>query len=544
MNPEVFGSLGWIVVAGAVCALVAMRVRLPSVVAYLCAGVLVGPILGLVDDPAAVDQIAQIGIVLLLFFVGLELSVAQLLKVGAVALVAGVGQVLFTAAGGFLLCRLLGLGVAESLFLAVAVTFSSTVVAVKLLTDKGDLDSWYGRIAVGVSLVQTLVVLCAMTFLDGLRGAESLDPPALLRDLGMAFGKLVLLFGLVAGAARFVLPLPFAWIAQAPGALFVWSLCWCFTVVALALVMNVSIEVGALLAGLSLARLPYSRDLQFRIKPLMNVFVAVFFVALGARIEFAQAAGLWPVVAALSTFVLVGNTLFFTVMIPRFGFSGKTAFSAGVTGAQISEFSFIFVGLGVSLGFAAPELVSVIGVVGLLTMAISSYLILSTGALYRLAVRTGLLRLLGADREGTAEIPTEPRRTGHVVVVGMNTLGRELARRLHARGERVVALDTDARKVEGLPCETVLGSTDLLDVLLEAGLPAARLLVSALRIEEANEHLAYRCRQFGVPCSIQAGDLSMLDNLLELDVAYLMLPKVDGVKLQNEFLESRGWAKP
>ena len=122
----------------------------------------------------------------------------------------------------------------------------------------------------------------------------------------------------------------------------------------------------------------------------------------------------------------------------------------------------------------------------------------------------------------------------------MNTLGREIVRRLHERGEQVLALDTDPHKLQGLPCETLLGDVEYLSVLEEAELSHARLLVSALRIEPTNDLLAYRCKQVGIPCSIQAVDLSSTDNLLEMDVKYLMIPKVDGIKLQTRELQRRG----
>jgi len=129
----------------------------------------------------------------------------------------------------------------------------------------------------------------------------------------------------------------------------------------------------------------------------------------------------------------------------------------------------------------------------------------------------------------------------HVILVGMNTLGRELARRLHARSERVLAMDTDPAKLAGLPTATRVGNVEYGSVLEEAGLAEARLLVSALRIEPTNDLLAYRCREAGVACAILVVDLSVVDNLLESDVKYLMIPKVDGIKLQQQELQKRGF---
>jgi voltage-gated potassium channel Kch len=137
--------------------------------------------------------------------------------------------------------------------------------------------------------------------------------------------------------------------------------------------------------------------------------------------------------------------------------------------------------------------------------------------------------------------PAKPKaQSGHVIVVGMNTLGRKLAIALTEKGETVVAVDTDPFKLRGLPCLTHLGNVEFRDVLNAIALPRARLLVSALRIEEANDLLAYRCKCYGVHAAIHAIDMSVVDNLLELGVEYLMIPKVDGVKLQTEVLHQEG----
>ncbi len=552
--------LGWIVFGAAVCMGLARRVQLPSIVACLFAGVLLGPVLGVVEDTEAVSLISEMGIVLLLFLVGMELNFEKIREVGPVAVVAGIGQVLFTAAVGFVLCLVLGFEVMDSIFLAVGLTFSSTVVVVKLLTDKNELDTLYGRIAVGIFLVQDLVVILVLTVLTGLSGVDgghgagevaaggSVAGAAgwwpVVQGIGKAFGGMLLLLGTVLVAARWILPRLFSWVAASPAALFIWSLSWCFAVVGLAHALALSVELGAFFAGLSLTTLPYHRDLQHRIKPLMNFFVAVFFVSLGLEIAPQGAVQEWWPVLVLSLFVLIGNPLIFMIIISRMGYGERTAFFTSVTVAQISEFSFIFAGMGVAAGLVGPRVLVITALVGVVTIAVSAYMILYNDRCLAWCRRVGLLRIFRArPDENEAMDPSAlpgAERTGHVIVVGMNALGRRLCQRLHGQGIPVLGIDTDGRKLEGLPCPTLLGSAEYLDILLEAGLPKARLLISALRIEEANELLAFRARQFGVPCAIHAVDTSVLDNLLELDVSYLMLSKVDGMKMQKRVLQEKG----
>jgi Kef-type K+ transport system membrane component KefB len=190
-------SLGLIVIAGALFALVARLIRMPAIVAYLIAGLVLGPLTGLVVISPTLSLISEVGIALLLFLVGLELSFDKIRDVGPVSVVAGLGQVLFTALGGLLICWLLGFGLMDGVFLAVALTFSSTVVVVKLLDEKQELDSLYGRIAVGIFLVQDLVAIVILTFLTGLSGEGERTAGAILMGVARAVGGMALLLGAV-----------------------------------------------------------------------------------------------------------------------------------------------------------------------------------------------------------------------------------------------------------------------------------------------------------------------------------------------------------
>ena len=217
-------NLGFIVITAAVFAFLGKAIRMPSIVAYILAGITLGPVLGLVELSHSLELIAEVGIALLLFLVGLELSFAKIRDVGKVAIVAGLGQVVFTALGGLGLCLLLGFDFLSALFLSVALTFSSTVVVVKLLDQKGELGRLYGRIAVGIFLVQDLVVIGVLTLLTGLQVGGSFEIQAILIGLGKAIGGMLLLLAVTLLASRYVLPKPFAWAARSQDTSFIWAL--------------------------------------------------------------------------------------------------------------------------------------------------------------------------------------------------------------------------------------------------------------------------------------------------------------------------------
>ena len=536
-------NLGLMFIAAGVATFIGRFARVPGIVAYIIAGLVLGPALGVVEVDYAMETIAEFGIALLLFLVGLELSFDKIKDVGKVALAAGIGQVVFTAAGGYLLCWLLGFGPMDSLFLAVGLTFSSTVVVVKLLDQLGDLNRLYGRIAVGIFLVQDLVVVLVLTLLAGIaRGddaAADLTFATVALGVFKAFGGMTLLLLAVIAASKFILPRPFGWAARSPEVIFLWALCWCFAVVLAAEELGLSLEIGAFLAGISLAQMPYNDDLRRRVHPLMNFFVAVFFISLGIQMEFAEAAAAWPASIALSLFVLIGNPLIFIIIITRMGYAEKTAFKTSVTVAQISEFSFIFAAMGVTAGLIGSEILSITALVGVITIVVSAYMILQSERLYRVVRATGILRIFRA-RQSDGSDDTLKQRSGHVIVVGMSPFGRNIVRRVHKLGHTVLAIDTDPVKLHGLPCETMIGNIEYASVVEEADLPRARLVISALQIEDTNQLLAFRCKEYGIPCAIHAFDPSVVDDLIELNVGYLMMPKVDGVMAERDILKKEG----
>jgi len=533
-----FQSLGIIVVSAAVLVMLGRMIRMPAIVVYLLCGVLIGPVLGLVEMSVALELISTTGIALLLFLVGLELSFDKIRSVGKIALIAGIGQVVFTAVGGLLISLVLGFDLVTSAFIGAGITFSSTVIAVKLLDEKREINTHHGHIAVACSLVQSIIVIFLLTVLTGI-GGEDTSAAKMAIELSRAVGGVLLLGAVAFLFSRYLLAKPFMWAAKSPDMILVWSLSWCFSMILLARFLGLSLEIGSFLAGISLAQLPHNNDLHRRVHPLMSLFMAIFFVTLGVPMTFGGLSSVWVAALVLSLFVIIGNTLIYVILIPRLGFSVRTALLTGITGAQISEFSFILVAMGVGLGMLNPELVGLMTLIGLLTMGASAYMILHNHRIADALERLGVLKWFRASTSIDPVIQTD-HLENHIIVVGMNTLGRDLVRRLCKRGETVVAIDTDPAKLNGLPCRTLLGSVEYLSVLEEAGFERARLLVSALRIEDVNDILAFRCQSAGVPSAIHVVDLSVVDSLLELGVDYLMIPKVDGVKAQVRKLKEMG----
>lgn len=536
LEVDLLQSLGLIIVGALVCVFILRQLKVPNIVAYIVAGLLLGPALGLLDVTETLDIIAEFGIVLLLFLVGLELSIQTIKDIGKTAFVAGGVQMGITAAGGAAIAYGFGLQPMETLVVAVAVMFSSTVIVIKLLETRGDLDETYGRIAVGVLLVQDLVVVIVLTLVAGLGGQDALALMDVITGLSTALFGMALLGAIVIGATTYVLPHLMGWISRSPEGLFIWSLFWCFLVVEISVLLDLSPEIGAFLAGIALAQLPFHHELRRRVHPLMNLFIVVFFVSLGVQMELAEAVALWPLALTLTAFVMIAKPLIFFWILPRLRHTERTSFLTGITLAQISEFSLIFGALALSAGLIDSVMLSLITLVGLLTFGLSSFLIIFNKRIYAGVEPFHPLRVFGAA-QAAADVPDEGF-TDHLVVVGMNTMGLHLVNELRTRGHTVVAVDTDRGKLQEAGQPAVHGDAMNEEVRHDAGVPRAKLLISTLQIEETNNLLSVVARKHNIPCSIHAFDPSTIEDLESLDVDYLIRSKRDGINRIREHLQS------
>jgi Kef-type K+ transport system membrane component KefB len=378
---SVFHEVAALLVLGAAAGLAALLLRQPLIVGLIGAGILAGPsALGLARSDAHIALLAELGIAVLLFLVGLKLDLRLVRSLGPVATATGLGQVAFTAGLGFLLCLALGLDALTSLYVAVALTFSSTIIIVKLLSDKREIDSLHGRIALGFLIVQDIVVVLAMVVVSAMAvgTGEASAMAGLLRVL--AGGGLLL--GAVALFMRFLaLPLTRR-LARAPELLAGFAIGWAALLAAIADHIGLGKELGGLIAGVSLASTPYREAVAGRLSSLRDFLLLFFFIALGARLDLGLLGAQTGAAVVLSLFVLIGNPLIVVAIMGAMGYRRRTGFLAGLTVAQISEFSLIFMAMGVALGHVAEAALGLVTLVGLVTIALSTYMITHSQRLF------------------------------------------------------------------------------------------------------------------------------------------------------------------
>jgi len=494
MSHEPFAEFALLLLVCALAGAVFVRLRQPVLIAYIVVGVLVGPaVFGLVKAHEQIDLLAQVGVAVLLFVVGLKLDLHHIRHIGPVALATGLGQLAFTIAFGFLIVLGLGKGLMEALYIAVALTFSSTIIIVKLLSDKRELDSLHGRIAVGFLIVQDLAVVIAMMAMSTLRGLGDAAGwgPVLLALGGRLAAAAVLLFVLM----RWVLPAVVSAMARSQELLLVFAVAWGVALAALGEWAGFSKEAGAFLAGFSLASTPYREAMNARLTSLRDFLLLFFFIDLGAKLELSTLGDQVGPAMVLSLFVLIGNPLIVMAIMGWMGYRRRTGFLAGLTVAQISEFSIVFVAMGITLGHVGASTLGLTTLVGLVTITVSTYLILYSQPLYeRLAPWLGVFERRHPLREQAGGQDAGGATRPDVIVFGLGRYGSRLLERLLADGVPAMGVDFDPEAVRalqrrGLPAH--YGDGEDPEFLASLPLASVRWVVTTFPQLESNRALLH-----------------------------------------------------
>jgi Kef-type K+ transport system membrane component KefB len=484
-----------------ICALIGavfVRLRQPVLIAYIFVGVVVGPaVLGLVTAHDQIDLLAQVGVAVLLFAVGLKLDLNHIRHIGPVALATGLGQLSFTIVIGFGIVMALGRDWMEALYVAVALTFSSTIIIVKLLSDKRELDSLHGRIAVGFLIVQDLAVVVAMMTMSALRGTGGADgSEATLLDVALSLSwRLALAAVAMFVLMRWVLPVVVASMARSQELLLVFAVAWGVALAALGEWAGFSKEAGAFLAGFSLASTPYREAMNARLTGIRDFLLLFFFIDLGAKLDFSTLGAEVGPAVLLSLFVLIGNPLIVMAIMGFMGYRKRTGFMAGLTVAQISEFSIVFMAMGITLGHVGASELGLTTLVGVITITLSTYMILYSQPLYeRLAPWLGRFERQRPFRELAAEHAPADRAPAEVIVFGLGRYGSRLLQQLRSAGVEAIGVDFDPEAVrtlqaQGLP--VLFGDGEDPDFLESLPLSRLRWVVTTFPQWESNRALLH-----------------------------------------------------
>jgi len=528
---DVFTEMAVLLLVAAVIGAIGVRFRQPLIVAFIVVGVLVGPsVFGWVSANDQVDLLAKLGIALLLFVVGLKLDLHIIRTMGLVALATGLGQVFFTSVVGYFIAIALGMTPVTALYVAVALTFSSTIIIVKLLSDKREVDALHGRIAIGFLIVQDIVVVLVMIGLTAL--GEAGDTAGLGWEAITVLVKGGLFITVIGLLMRYVLTPLLHQLARSPELLVLFAIAWAVALGAAGEYLGFSKEVGAFLAGVSLASTPYREAIGARLVSLRDFLLLFFFIDLGAGLDLTTLGAQVQPAIIFSLFVLIGNPLIVMTILGFMGYRKRTGFLAGLTVAQISEFSLILGALGLSLGHIDVDTMGLITLVGLITISASTYMILYSHLIYeRFAPWLGLFERKRAYREEALDQNMQANQVD-VILFGLGRFGTGIAQELRQRGYRVLGVDFDpdlVRRYEGQDYEVRYGDAEDLEFLATLPLGQVSWVLSSLRETPVNLALLHGMDNHGY-CGqvvVTTHSFQHAEQLRDAGADHVMMPYTD-----------------
>lgn len=488
LHSSPFYEIAALLFLAAVVGLIGQRLRQPAIVSFIAVGIIAGPsALDLVQSHEKISLLAELGIAVLLFLVGLKLDLKLIRTLGTISIATGLGQVAFTAGIGFGIGIAMGMSPITAAYVAVALTFSSTIIIVKLLSDKKEVDSLHGRVALGFLIVQDLVVVLAMMVLSAI-GIGGVREGSLWQYFGTMLLNAVILLLLVGLFMRYVANPLLHRIAHSGELLIIFAIAWSTLFAALGHYLGFSKELGGLLAGISLASTDYREAIVARLSSLRDFLLLFFFIALGSQLDLSLLGEQVGPALLFSLFVLVGNPLIVMAIMGGMGFRKRTGFLAGLTVAQISEFSLIFVAMGMTLNHVDSQALGLVTLVGLITIALSVYMITYSHTLYqKLEPVLGVFERRHAHREEQFN-NIEENAPFEVILFGVGRYGTAIAEGLHACGRRVLLVDFDPANVrrwrrKGWPVQ--YGDACDQEFLASLPLQRCRWVISAMPRHEA-----------------------------------------------------------
>lgn len=460
-------EIGYIIIAAGIFGIVMRLFKQPTVLAYVLGGIFVGPLaLGWVDHQQAISDLSELAIVVMLFVIGIEMDLSRLTKVGLVAMLGGSIQVGATFLVGFIFSLLVGTSTIAASYFGFALAFSSTMLVVKVLGEKYDLDTLYGRIVIGILIIQDIFAIFALSILSSANQGFSLT---MILSTSTLTAGLILIVVFVCG--RYVLPRVFNFAAKEREILFLVTMATLFVVAFYAENQKLSMGIGSFLAGLAIAKLSYKYEVIGDLKALKSFFTILFFAALGLQIapiiedgntnpiivEFLQV--IWGYAGTIVLFLLLAiivKPLMVTVIVRMFGYQKSTSVDCGLCMGQLSEFSLVLLAQGILAKHVNQDFLTPIIIVTVISMVISTYLMEYNLAISRyLSKYFGWLDLL-AFAKPKFDFPAEAKNNFSVLLVGRDQLGRIIENALRRLKVKYVVVDSNPDTVarmqrEGIP---------------------------------------------------------------------------------------------
>jgi Kef-type K+ transport system membrane component KefB len=541
MNTDtIFIQLSMVIALATGIAIIMRLIRQPLIIGHILTGIIVGPlILNLIKTPQTIATFSDIGIALLLFIIGLGLNPRVIKEVGKTVAVIGLAQIVLTTALGWAGAVLLGVKDQQALILGIALSFSSTIIILKLLSDKKEQSRLYGKLAVGLLLAQDIVAMVVLLWLSGLTSSKSFPVHHFILLAGK--GGLVVLAMFIIGWGIF--PKVTKFISSNQELLFLFAIGYGFGAAALFAKIGGSLEVGALLAGISLASLPYTQEMSARLRPLRDFFVVVFFIALGTRLQFSNISHMLSIIIFGSLVAIIIKPLVVLALLGIMGYTKRTSFKTAITTGQISEFSLVLVILANKQGMFSGDLVSSVTVIALITIAVSTYL-----TMYNEQIYNSLARFLGIFEHPREHFERELTHHNDMILFGYQHGGHEFVKLFKGLKKPYVVIDYDPEVIELLEQQkfpAIFGDAMDIELLEEAGLDKAKLIVSTINDYHTDSFILELLKKVnaGAVSIIHTDSIEHALGLYEQGASYVILPHFVGSQQISSFIRKNGLSK-
>lgn len=543
---EIFIEIGIIVFIATLISLLMRFLKQPLVVGYILSGIIIGPyFLNFVSSSNYIEIFSKLGIAILLFIVGINLKPDVIREVGRVSLFIGIGQVIFTSVIGFLIFQLLNFNLIFSLLGAIALTLSSTIIILKLISDKDDLDKVYAKISIGILLVQDVIATLVLFFLSASRSNISFLGLGNFGGILLILIKATAFFVLLYFISKYILPKLLSFLAQSQELLFLFSISWGIGLASFFHFLGLSIEIGALAAGIAFASSPFSQEVASRMKPLRDFFILLFFVMLGSQLILTNFSAIFLPALLLSLFVLIGNPIIVMFLMHLLGYRSRLSFVTGLAVAQISEFSLILVALGSSLGYLDQQFVSLITLVGIITISGSTYLFIYSDKIFD-KLKPFLIFIKFYKKGGTGE--KQELNNAEMIIFGYDRVGYDFVKVAEKIEKKFFVIDYDPKAIQKMERNKIpnyFGDAEDVDFLEEIKLFKAKIIVSTIPDFKTNFDLVSFYRNYnkdGIIIVI-SHNIKEAKELYKIGASFVVMPHYLGAKYASEMIKMLGLQK-
>ncbi len=477
MTNALLVDIGIIIVFATLLAYAARYLRQPLLVAYIATGIILGNITGFIGNLSEISMLADFGIALLLFTIGLEIDVQKLKSVGRASFIGGVVQIAATFSLGYIISLVLGLDGVTGLYIGALVAFSSTMIVAKLLVDRNEINTLHGRIMIGVLLLQDLLVIMMIPVLKSIDGAFAFDvfTDSMINGLG--------LFAIAIVLNRFVFRPVLDRVSRSSELLFLTTVSVAFAFISVSAILNFPIAIGAFFGGIALARSPYNIEIYNKMRSLRDFFLVIFFSTLGLQLDFSALGGMLNEFVVILLLVVIVKPVILSLIYLIMGYGGRTSSIIGLGMGQASEFSFILASLGLAFGHISNGVFSLIISVMIVSAILTPYFMKFRKRIYAFFAGRRLpgKRFFGSPRY-VERIQRKPGDglSNHVVVFGCDVMGRRLVNYLKGLGVKFIVVEHNPEVIKELAGEDVYalyGDADNEEILREAGVYRAKIAI-------------------------------------------------------------------